>query len=187
VIIEATDYEIIQRILRGEKDLYEVLVSRCSREIRIRANRVTPKGSSPEDVTQEAFVRAYFKLGDFKPDGDFKSWVYGFLRNIVGDLYRETSRKNEVHLEDLAEYISELAEEHPVEGEDNDFADRLRECMERMHRNSKKLLKMRYEGQKTGKEIAEQVGKSQFAVNMALMRIRAKLRDCIEARPEYGT
>ncbi|MBN1669823.1 MAG: sigma-70 family RNA polymerase sigma factor [Kiritimatiellae bacterium] len=180
-----SDSEVIQRVLAGEKDAYRALVHRYGREIRIRANRVTPKVFSSEDVAQETFVRAYFRLNTFRLNGNFQAWLYGILRHIVGDLYREAERAKNLPFDELADYVEELAAQAPVPEGGTDLSEALRHCVKGLPDNSRRLVRMRYEEGKSGLEIGALLEKTQFAVNTALMRVRRQLRKCIELRLGY--
>ncbi len=177
---DMTDYEIVQRILAGEKELFGRLAKKYGHEIRVKAHRVTPREFDSEDVAQETFVRAYFRLKDFWPDGNFRAWLYGILRNVAGDCYRKAGKQQEVSLDELSVHVMQLAEDAPVAEEDQKVWTFLKDCMGGLSEKSRRLVEMRYQEGKTGIEIGSYLQATQHAVNMALMRIRRELRVCME-------
>ena len=177
------DREIIRRILEGREDLYRNLVSRYRRDIHVRAHRILPRQMDVDDAVQETFVRAYFRLKDFRPDGNFRAWLYGFLRNIAGDAYRKAAKESSVSWDDVCEYMTELAEQ-PVEDPQESFHQLLKVCMETLSKKAKRLIRLRYVENKSSKHMGKLVQMTASAVNVALMRARLHLRHCIESRRE---
>jgi RNA polymerase sigma-70 factor (ECF subfamily) len=176
---EMDDQEVIRRTLAGEKDLYRILVTRYRRDIHMRANRLIPRHVDCADAVQETFVRAYFKLKDFRPDGDFRAWLFGFLRNIAGDSYRRAARESGVSWDEVCDYMTSLAEQ-PVPETGSSFLERLAACMGVLGEKAKRLIRLRYEEGKSAKAAGLLMGMTPPAVNVALLRTRDQLRHCIE-------
>ena len=181
-----SDFEVIQEVLRDNKDLYRILTTRYRREIYLRASRALPGRANVDDAVQETFVRAYFRLKDFRADGNFRSWLCGILRNVVGDTYRKTARAKETSLEELGDFVLALSEQASVPAPDERFSEFLNRCMERLSEKSRQVFELRHLSGKSGKEIGKLFGQTQGATNAALMRIRRNLRECIETNLRQG-
>lgn len=90
--MESTDKEAIRRVLAGDRDAYRVLVeSHYAFASRI-AFRITGDASEAEEVTQEAFFRAYSKLSTFRHDASFSTWVNRIVMNTAINLVERRSR-----------------------------------------------------------------------------------------------
>jgi RNA polymerase sigma-70 factor, ECF subfamily len=75
------DAELVERARRGDTDAYGVLVRRYQ-ELAIRvAYLITGQAAEAEDVAQEAFVRAYYALGRFRPGTSFRAWLLRIVAN----------------------------------------------------------------------------------------------------------
>jgi RNA polymerase sigma-70 factor (ECF subfamily) len=58
-------------------------------------------GSEPEaeDITQETFIKVFYKLKELKDPGQFKFWLYRIARNEVFQRYRKLRRRGEVSID----------------------------------------------------------------------------------------
>jgi RNA polymerase sigma-70 factor, ECF subfamily len=85
----ASDGSAVQRTLAGERDAFRVLVERYSRNVYRLAYRMTGNSHDAEEVVQEAFLRAYQKLGQFEGNSNFGTWVYRIAANYAIDRIRQ--------------------------------------------------------------------------------------------------
>lgn len=90
------DRRLIERIRRGESELYAEIVSRYERPIYCLALRLTGNPEDAWEVSQVAFVSAYRKLDQFDPDRRFFSWLYRIAYNAALDLI--AGRRRQVEL-----------------------------------------------------------------------------------------
>ena len=90
---EISDAVAVERTLAGEREAYRVLVERHSRYVYRLAYRMTGNPHDAEEVVQEAFLRAYQKLGHFAGNANFGTWVYRIAANYAIDRLRQ--RKND--------------------------------------------------------------------------------------------
>jgi RNA polymerase sigma-70 factor (ECF subfamily) len=83
------DAEAIELTLAGDRDAYRVLVERHSASVFRLAWRLTGNRQDAEEVVQEAFLRAYQKLGQFEARANFATWVYRIAANYAIDRLRQ--------------------------------------------------------------------------------------------------
>jgi RNA polymerase sigma-70 factor, ECF subfamily len=69
------DAEIVERVRRGERELFELLLRRHNRRIFRVAHAVLGDAAEAEDVMQDAYVRAFAALGDFGGRARFSTWL----------------------------------------------------------------------------------------------------------------
>lgn len=67
--------EIIQRILGGEKELYEILVRRNNQKLYRIIRSYIHEEADIEDVMQNSYLKAFFKLDQFKLEASFSTWL----------------------------------------------------------------------------------------------------------------
>ena len=76
----ATDRELdqvlVERAQRGDKRAFELLVIKYQRKLGRLLGRLIRDPAEVEDVTQEAFVKAYRALGSFRGESAFYTWLY---------------------------------------------------------------------------------------------------------------
>src|SRR5450830_1359414 len=70
------DQQLVERAQQGDKHAFELLVSKYQRKLRRLLSRFIRDPSEVEDVTQEAFVKAYRALPSFRGDSAFYTWLY---------------------------------------------------------------------------------------------------------------
>lgn len=69
------DEEIVQRVLEGELALFELLMRRHNQRVYRAIRGILRDDSESEDVMQEAYVRAYEHLAQFKGRSQFSTWL----------------------------------------------------------------------------------------------------------------
>src|SRR5678816_976585 len=70
------DQQLVERAQRGDKKAFELLVSKYQRKLGRLLSRYIRDASEVEDVTQEAFIKAYRALPTFRGDSAFYTWLY---------------------------------------------------------------------------------------------------------------
>lgn len=69
------EQEIIIRILKGEKELYEILVRRNNQKLYRVVRSYLKEDAEIEDVMQGSYVKAFIKLNQFKFESAFSTWL----------------------------------------------------------------------------------------------------------------
>jgi RNA polymerase sigma-70 factor (ECF subfamily) len=70
------DQQLVDRAQRGDKHAFELLVSKYQRKLARLLSRFIRDPIEVEDVTQEAFIKAYRALPSFRGDSAFYTWLY---------------------------------------------------------------------------------------------------------------
>ena len=70
------DQQLVERAQRGDKEAFELLVSKYQRKLARLLSRFIRDATEVEDVTQEAFIKAYRALPTFRGDSAFYTWLY---------------------------------------------------------------------------------------------------------------
>jgi RNA polymerase sigma-70 factor (ECF subfamily) len=70
------DQQLVERAQRGEKAAFELLVVKYQRKLERLLSRVIRDPAEIEDVAQEAFIKAYRALPNFRGDSAFYTWLY---------------------------------------------------------------------------------------------------------------
>jgi RNA polymerase sigma-70 factor (ECF subfamily) len=91
--IAESDAVAVERTLAGDRDAYRVLVERHSQNVFRLAYRMTGNRPDAEEVVQEAFLRAYQKLGQFAARANFGTWVYRIAANYAIDRMRQRKKE----------------------------------------------------------------------------------------------
>ncbi|MDP2241649.1 MAG: RNA polymerase sigma factor RpoE [Burkholderiales bacterium] len=70
------DQKLVERAQRGDKQAFGLLVSKYQRKLGRLLSRFIRDPTEVEDVTQEAFIKAYRALPTFRGDSAFYTWLY---------------------------------------------------------------------------------------------------------------
>ena len=85
---DAEDLALVQQALAGQTDAFGVLVGRYQKVMCTVALRMVGNPADAQDVTQDAFVKAYQRLASFDSHYRFYSWMYRILVNECLNLNR---------------------------------------------------------------------------------------------------
>ncbi len=77
------DQELVLRAQRGDKRAYELLVMKYQRKLGRLLSRWVRDPAEVEDVTQEAFIKAYRALPSFRGESAFYTWLYRIAINTA--------------------------------------------------------------------------------------------------------
>jgi len=104
------DQKLVARAQRGDKRAFELLVEKYQRKLARLLSRLIRDPAEVEDVTQEAFIKAYRALPAFRGDSAFYTWLYRIgvntAKNYLMALGRRAPTSTEVEAE-TAEGIEE--------------------------------------------------------------------------------
>jgi RNA polymerase sigma-70 factor (ECF subfamily) len=70
------DQLLVERVQRGDKKAFELLVSKYQRKLMRLVSRLVHDHAEAEDVVQEAFIKAYRALANFRGEAAFYTWLY---------------------------------------------------------------------------------------------------------------
>jgi RNA polymerase sigma-70 factor (ECF subfamily) len=98
------DRLLVERAQRGDKRAFELLVEKYQRKLGRLLARFVRDPAEVEDVTQEAFIKAYRALPAFRGDSAFYTWLYRIgintAKNYLMALRRRAPTSTEVEAED---------------------------------------------------------------------------------------
>jgi RNA polymerase sigma-70 factor (ECF subfamily) len=77
------DQQLVERVQRGDKAAFDLLVTKYQRKIFRLLSRLIRDPAEVEDVAQEAFIKAYRALPNFRGDSAFYTWLYRIAINTA--------------------------------------------------------------------------------------------------------
>jgi len=95
----AIDQQLVERAQRGEKRAFDLLVAKYQRRLARLLSRFIRDGSDIEDVTQEAFIKAYRALPSFRGESAFYTWLYRIGINTAKNFLSSSGRRPVVNSE----------------------------------------------------------------------------------------
>lgn len=104
------DQQLVERVQRGDKQAFGLLVSKYQRKLGRLLSRMIRDPAEVEDVAQEAFIKAYRALPNFRGESAFYTWLYRIgvntAKNYLVSQGRRAPTTTEVEAEDAEQYES---------------------------------------------------------------------------------
>jgi RNA polymerase sigma-70 factor (ECF subfamily) len=174
-----SDAELVELVLAGQQDAFEVLVERYKDAVQNLAYRMLSNVTEAEDVTQEVFVRAYTQLATYKPAHKFSTWLLSIASHLAIDQLRRR-RFLALPLEDVPflEWITDLGagpEQTALEGEQHD---EIQAYLQRLPGKYRAVILLRYWYDLSYEEIS-------MALNLTPALVKARLHRARELLARY--
>ena len=80
---KATDYELAQRSAQGDMTAFQELYERHNRRVYSLCLRMTANPTEAEDLAQEVFIQLFRKIGSFRGESAFTTWLHRLTVNQV--------------------------------------------------------------------------------------------------------
>ena len=177
-----TDEEIIERILKGEQQLLEMLYDRYSAKIFHKCLSLIKDREAAKDCTHDIMVKIFMNLANFKGKSAFSLWVHSISYNYCMDYL---SKQKKMNFSDVSDYEYDNLAYDDTSLENKLLQDlkltQLETVFEQLNTDDKMLLMMRYQDGMSVKDISDSLNLGESAVKMRLKRSRDRLADLIEA------
>jgi RNA polymerase sigma-70 factor, ECF subfamily len=92
-VSKSLDELLVERAKRGDVAAFEQLISQYERKVYTIAYRLTGNYEDASDVAQEAFIRAYSSIPEFRGDSSFATWLFRIVNNACLDELRKRKRQ----------------------------------------------------------------------------------------------
>jgi len=173
------DAELVTKARRGDTRSFGALVERYKERAYMIALGFVRSPEDAMDLSQEAFVRAFRKLGTFKEGQEFYPWFYAILRNTCFNHLRRRKTRRETSLDAARERGFDVPDPgaDPAEAaERGETRALVRLEMDRLDPVHKEILLLRHFEDLTYREIAEVLGCPIGTVMSRLYAARRALR-----------
>ena len=174
------DVQLIYKVLSGDDEAFTTLVRKHQKGVHALAWRRVGDFHFAEEITQDAFLRAYKHLSKLKDPKQFSGWLYV----ITNQLCNTWLRKNKSLIESLEEvpmevekafyeqYVSTQHEEE-VRSHQQELVKKL---LEKLPESERTVMTLYYLGEMTAKEIGKFLGVSVNTITSRMQRARKRLQ-----------
>ncbi|MFN7151678.1 MAG: RNA polymerase sigma factor [Microthrixaceae bacterium] len=175
--------ELVDAAREGDAAAFERLVEATYRDTFTLAVRLTGNEEDARDVTQEAYLRAYRGLSNFRGDALFSTWMYRVTANCAATYLGRRNRHRHEQLPEAAELVDLRTDVDPeLRADAADTRDRLLVALDSLAPKLRAVIVLRDVYELSHDAIAEELGISTTAAKVRLHRARLKLRS--EIHPE---
>lgn len=177
------DAELIEQFQNGDTKVFDTLFTRYQKRTYRLVQRFVPNHEDALDITQDAFIRAYQGLGNFKSQCQFYSWLYRITVNLCIDFLRKKSRS------EFMVYESEESDELPMSNfpdlrsdspakaaENKELRSQIRKAIRQLPPKQRQIFVLRHWDGLSLKDIATVVGRSDGTVKAHLFHAHRNLR-----------
>jgi RNA polymerase sigma-70 factor (ECF subfamily) len=102
------DWQLVERVQRGDKRAFDLLVAKYQRKLFRLLSRLIRDPAEIEDVAQEAFIKAYRALPNFRGESAFYTWLYRIAINTAKNYLvaqgRRAPTQTETEIEDAENF-----------------------------------------------------------------------------------
>ncbi|MGH8741934.1 MAG: RNA polymerase sigma factor RpoE [Burkholderiales bacterium] len=187
------DRQLVARAQRGDKQAFNLLVVKYQRKLARLLSRFIRDPAEVEDVTQEAFIKAYRALPAFRGDSAFYTWLYRIgintAKNYLMAMGRRAPTSTEVEAEE-AEGFEEGEQLRDINTPEsvllsNEIAQTVNSTIEKLPEELRKAIQMREIEGMSYEDIAQAMDCPIGTVRSRIFRAREAIAE--QLRPLLGT
>ncbi|RKU20189.1 hypothetical protein C6503_06340 [Candidatus Poribacteria bacterium] len=179
--MEQKDAQLIQQVLQGDQEAFAILVNKYHKGVHALAWRKIGDFHIAQEITQDAFLRAYQKLETLKNHNLFGGWLYVIASRLCADWFEKKSLPEQsLEVTDMSEvnrgsYSRYVAQKQEAEA-DESRREIVKELLQKLPESERTVMTLHYLGEMTIKTISEFLGVSPNTVKSRLSRARNRLK-----------
>ena len=190
---EQLDEDLVLRVQRGDKSAFDFLVIKYQHKIIQLVNRYVKDPSEAQDVAQEAFIKAYRALGNFRGDSAFYTWLYRIAINTAKNYLVSRSRRSSDYQVDIqdAEALENAPQLQGMETPERlllnqEIIDTIKTAIDKLPEEMRTAIMLReFEGM-SYEEIAEAMDCPVGTVRSRIFRAREAIDNKLNPLLEHG-
>ncbi|MFC4871090.1 RNA polymerase sigma factor [Negadavirga shengliensis] len=188
------DFELIDKaVMEKDQQAYATLMKRYKKAVYFMVLKMIRDADDAEDLTMEAFAKAFRNLHKFKKDYTFSTWLFRIATNNTIDFIRKKKLKT-MSLNNTLTDDGGNAVNIDIEDDDNNPQDEyiktqrkemVRIFVDKLPAKYRKLVKLRYFDELSYDEIAEELDKPLGTVKAQLHRSRELLYEIAQGKNKH--
>ncbi len=188
----ATETELIREAQKGSRSAFEALVRQYDQPVLRLALRLTGSEQDAQDIHQEAFLKAYRYLANFRFECSFYTWIYRIVTNLCLDhLRRRKSRKEEQSIVvdssgSEMDLLSNISDDRSMANPERELerkllGERIQEALSHLTPRERMVFELKhYQGLRL-RTIGEMLNTTEETAKNTLFRATRKLRTTLAA------
>ncbi len=186
------DYEIVARAKDGDKKAYDELTLMYKDAVFSIIYRMVHNQQEAEDLTQEAFIKAYNSISHFNEEYAFSTWLFKIATNNCIDFFRKRKLKT-YSMDKSIKYKDEEIQQEYADSEPT--ADKkllakeksrtIKEAINQLPEKYRTAIVLRHHDEKTYEEIADVLNLPLGTVKARIFRAREMLKKLLKDKMTY--
>lgn len=184
--VQKSDQEIIQWVLKGDVNSFEILLTRYKNWVFGVVAKHVPY-EQVEEIAHEVFIKAYQALGSFRSQGEFRHWLSSIAVRTCYDFWRKRFRDREQPMstftgEDQREILEKIQSLPDLSETDRmeEAKNLLNWALDKLSPEDRMVVELVYLEGLSGKEAADLLGWSVTNVKIRSFRSKKKLQKLLE-------
>lgn len=188
------DYQLVCRAREdGDQRAYADLMRMYREPIYLMLLKMTNNPTEADDLTIEAFGKAFASLHLYSPTHAFSTWLFSIATNNCVDFIRK-KRLQTIYLDDIRTSVGDEAFEYPIPSEasnpEEDIIHQqrvqiLREVVQTLKPRYRRLVELRYFEERSYEEIAQELQMPLGTVKVQLFRAKELLHNILATKKEF--
>jgi RNA polymerase sigma factor (sigma-70 family) len=170
------DIFYINQVLSGHTQAYTFLVEKHKRMAYTLALKMVRNTEDAEEIAQDAFIKAFHSLKEFKGQSKFSTWLFRIVYTLSVSKLRK-KRWNFFSIDDVKYRTFDLAETDSAlrQLSDAEQAEAVKKAVDKLPDDERALVTLYYLNESSIEEVSEITGLSVSNVKVKLFRTRKKL------------
>jgi RNA polymerase sigma-70 factor (ECF subfamily) len=175
------EFDLVDKARAGDREARAALVERYWDRLHRWLSHLTRDRHAAEDLTQEAFLRAFAQMGKLRPESNFAAWLFRIGHNAYANTCRARPRRDP-----LPEELPDRAAGPSEEAASREALRELASAMGRLPAEFRAALLLRVEEGLSFRAIARVLGLTEETARWRVFKARQKLLTLLPPPPEEG-
>ena len=184
IIEQLEDIEVIQKILKGEIALFEILIRRYNSPLYKTGRSYNFNHEDTQDLMQDTWIEAYSNISKFENRSSFKTWIIKIMLNKCFKKKQKFSFKNEITAEINDKSMPMFSDQQHTDANkiilNRELSNVIENALNRVPEDYRLVFSLREMSGLNVKETAEALAITEANVKVRLNRAKAMLRQEIE-------
>lgn len=188
-IVSLSDLEVVERVRNGEKALCEILMRRHNQTLYRAVRSYLKDGDDVQDAMQEAYVKAFSKLDQYKGDAAFSTWL---VRIGINEALQALRKQRALHVyadpEVRAERLTQLPDTGQMNPEQRTIREEhrrlLEQAVDRLPEDYRAVYMLREVEEMSVGEVSQSLDISEANVKVRLHRAKNMVKDALMGAQE---
>lgn len=173
--MEKDESYIITRILAGKTEEYAYFLDTYGQPVFALIVRMVNSETDAEELTQDAFMKAFEHLSDFNAKSKFSTWIYRIAYNTALSFLRKKNIEQTVLNENAWNRISDTQIDDALNDDSEEQIEKLHRALTKLTAEERALVTLFYEEEHSIQELAQILNLSEGNIKVKLYRLRKKL------------
>lgn len=188
-VVSLSDLEVVERVRNGEKALYEILMRRHNQTLYRAVRSYLKDDDDVQDAMQEAYVKAFTKLDQYKGDAAFSTWL---VRIGINEALQALRKQRTLHVyadpEVRAERLTQLPDTGQMNPEQRTIREEhkrlLEQAVDRLPEDYRAVYMLREVEEMSVAEVSQSLDISEANVKVRLHRAKNMVKDALMGAQE---